>query len=231
MDVTLTVETGRPLGSRHTRRLRNEGKVPGIVYGLGDDAVPIAVEWSELRKALTTDAGLNALITLDLDGQSELSLVKDLQRDPVKRSVTHVDFIRIDRDAEVEVEVPVNLIGSAELVEREDGTVAHLLFSLTVKAKPDAIPQGFEAEISELTIGDAIRVGDLEMPEGVRTEVDPEEVVALAQITRSTLEAQQAEEEALLAAELEGEGEEGEGESADEGDADASDDAGGGDDA
>ena len=89
MDVNITVSTDRPLGSRPSRRLRTEGKVPAVVYGLGEDAVPVTVEWAELRRALTTDAGLNALITLDIDGAQQLSIIKDLQRDPVRRKRCH----------------------------------------------------------------------------------------------------------------------------------------------
>ncbi len=106
MDVTLTAETGRPLGSRSSRRLLRDGKVPGVVYGLDQDTVAVAVEWPDLRAALTTDAGLNALITLEVDGDEDLTIVKDLQRDPVRRDVVHVDFLRVSRDVEIEVEVP-----------------------------------------------------------------------------------------------------------------------------
>ena len=72
MELTLTATTGRELGSRTSGRLRNEGKVPGVVYGLGRDAVAVTVEWTELRRVLTTDAGLNALIDLEVDGETEL---------------------------------------------------------------------------------------------------------------------------------------------------------------
>src|SRR5579871_3855242 len=111
MDVTLVAETGRVTGSRPARRLRAEGLVPGVVYGLDREPVSVAVAWPELRRALTTEAGLNALITLDVEGHQDLTIVKDLQRDPVRRSVTHVDFLRIDRDAEISVDVPIVLVG------------------------------------------------------------------------------------------------------------------------
>lgn len=198
MDVTLTAETGRALGSRSSRRLLRDGKVPGVVYGLEQDTVSVAVAWPELRAALTTEAGLNALITLEVDGNEDLTIVKDLQRDPVRRDVIHVDFLRVSRDAEIEVEVPIVLTGEAEKVEREDGTVAHLLFTLSVYAKPGAIPNELTVDVSDMEVGDSIRVADLSLPSGARTEVDPEEVVVNAQITRATIEA--AEEEELAEA-------------------------------
>jgi large subunit ribosomal protein L25 len=213
MDVTLTAETGRALGSRSSRRLLRDGKVPGVVYGLDQDTVSVAVEWPDLRAALTTEAGLNALITLDVDGHEDLTIIKDLQRDPVRRDVVHVDFLRVSRDVEILVDVPVVLEGEAEKVEQEDGTVAHLLFSLAVYAKPGSIPNEITVDVSNMEIGDAIRVGDLSLPAGARTEVDEEEVVATAQISKETIEV--AEEEELIealdelaeaAAEAEGEG-------------------------
>ena len=213
MDVTLTAETGRALGSRSSRRLLRDGKVPGVVYGLEQDTVSVAVTWPELRAALTTEAGLNALITLDVDGSEDLTIIKDLQRDPVRRDVIHVDFLRVSRDVEIEVEVPIVLEGHAEKAEREDGTVAHLLFNLSIYAKPGAIPNELVVDVSDMEVGDAIRVGDLNLPTGVRTEVDEEEVIVTAQISRETIEV--AEEEELIealdelaeaAAEAEGEG-------------------------
>jgi large subunit ribosomal protein L25 len=213
MDVTLTAETGRALGSRSSRRLLREGKVPGVVYGLGQDNVTVAVAWPELRAALTTEAGLNALITLDVDGHEDLTIVKDMQRDPVRRDVVHVDFLRVSRDAEILVEVPVILEGEAEKVEQQDGTVSHLLFNLAVYAKPGSIPNELTVDVSNMEVGDAIRVGDLTLPAGARTEVDEDEVIATAQISRETIEVAEEEEfaEALdelaeAAAEAEGDG-------------------------
>ncbi len=224
MDVTLTAETGRPLGSRSSRRLLRDGKVPGVVYGLDQDTVPVAVQWPDLRAALTTEAGLNALITLDVDGSEDLTIIKDIQRDPVRRDVVHVDFLRVSRDVEIEVEVPIVLEGTAEKVEREDGTVAHLLFTLSVYAKPGAIPNELTVDVSEMELHDSIRVADLTLPNGVRTEVDEDEVVVSAQVSRATIEAMEDEEAAEEAAEA---GEGGAEASADGGGEDAGDDSGG----
>lgn len=185
MDVTLTAETGRPSGTRAARRLRREGKIPGVVYGLGREPVAVSVEWPELRVALSTEAGLNALIDLKVAGESALTIVKEIQRDPVKHSVTHVDFIRIDPDAEIEVEVPVVLAGEAEKLGHEGGLVDQLLHSIRIKAKPGAIPNELTADITELTTESAIKVGDIELPPGVSTDVDLDEPVATGYIPRA----------------------------------------------
>src|SRR6476620_5360735 len=163
-EITLPAHSGRVTGSRPSNRLRGEGKVPGTVYGLGTDAVSVSVDWRALRGALTTDAGINALINLEIDGHaSELTIVKDLQRHPIKRSVLHVDFLRVSRDVAIEVDVPIVLHGEAEAVLREDGVVDHMLFTLTVRAKPGSIPNELSVDITNLAIGDSIRVGDLSL--------------------------------------------------------------------
>ncbi len=227
-ELLLTAHTGRMTGTRSSRRLRSEGLVPGVVYGLGQDPVSVAVEWPALRKALTTDAGVNALLTLKVDGDEQLTIVKDIQRHPTRRDVIHVDYIRIDANAEVEVEVPVILEGEAKAVTAVSGMVDQTMFALTVLSKPDSIPTELTIDVSELEVGDAITVSDVALPTGVRTEVDAEETIASALVTRSTLEAMREEEEAEAAALLDGEegagGEAGEG-----GDADGGGDGGGDD--
>jgi large subunit ribosomal protein L25 len=222
-EITLPAHSGRVHGSRPSNRLRGEGKVPGTVYGLGSDAVSVSVEWRALRHALTTEAGLNALINLEIDGHaSELTIVKELQRHPIKRSVLHVDFLRVSRDVAIEVEVPIVLVGEAEEVTRNDGLVEQMMFTLTVKAKPGSIPNELEVDISSLTIGDAIRVSDLALPDGVETDVDPEEPLVTGQAAQVIEEPEAEEGEAAEGAE------EGEGAAAADGDEGAGDSAEGG---
>ena len=216
MDVTLTAETGRTTGSRPASRLRAEDKVPGVVYGLDREPVSVVVDRKELRRALNTEAGLNALITLEVDGHEDLTIVKDLQRHAVRRSVEHVDFLRVDRNQSITVDVPIVLIGEAKEVDNAQGIVEQLLHALTVSARPGSIPPQFEADISDLVIGGAVRVGDLTLPEGVTTDVDDDEQIALGSGTRAEVEPEPAEGEA-------GEGEEA---AAEDGEPAAGDDAG-----
>lgn len=196
MDVTLTVETGRPIGSRVSGRLRSAGKVPGVVYGLGSEPTPVSVDWPELRRALSTPAGLNALIELDVDGRTNLSVVKELQRDPVRRTVRHVDFMLIDRDAPLAVDVPLNLVGEAPKLEAMKGIVDQLLYALTIKAKPGTIPTQIDVDVSHLELGTQAKVGEVVLPDGVTTDVDPETPVAQGSPTRSTIILQQQAKEA-----------------------------------
>lgn len=199
--VALKAETGRELGSSSSRRLRNAGKIPAVVYGLGADPMPVALDYSAARVALTGDAGINALLRLDIDGADELCLVKDLQRHVVKDEVTHIDFIRVDPNAPMEVEVPLILIGDAKDVTNVSGMVDQALFSVLISTLPTSIPNEIEIDISEMQVGESLRVEDLVLPDGVEPAVSPETTVATALVTRSTLEAMRVAEEEELAAE------------------------------
>lgn len=201
-EITLTATPRTDLGTGPAKRLRVEGKVPGVVYGLGGDPVPVTVDWRPLREALTTDAGLNALIDLHVGDDVDLCVVKELQRHPIRGDVLHIDFLRVSADVEISVEIPIVLEGEAEEVLRNDGTVDHVLFHLTLNAKPGDIPNEITIDISELAIGDTIRVGDLELPAGTSTDVDPEEAIVIAQVSSAAIEAEAiAEHDAEVAAE------------------------------
>ncbi len=231
-EIILQATPRPPQGTRPARRLRAEGKVPGVVYGLGADPMPLAVEWRELRAALVTEQGLNAIINLEIDGTKTPTLVKDMQRHPVRRNVLHIDFIRVDLDKTVDVEVAIHLEGEAELVGREGGVVDQVLQSLLITAKPADIPSGLTIDITDLVIGDAKRVGDITLPAGVTTSVDPEDPVVTAShgISEAELEAAEAEVAGDTGEEPEGEaaeGDEGEGGGEAEASADSGDSEGG----
>jgi large subunit ribosomal protein L25 len=217
--LLLAAETGREEGTRSSRRLRRDGRIPAVVYGLESDPVTVSVAWPDLRAALTTDAGINAIITLSIDGTEQLSVVKDLQRHPVRRDVIHIDFLRVTADQQIEADVPVMFVGEALEVTRANGMVDQTLYTLTVSAKPADIPDEIEVDISEMTLGDSIHVSDLALPPGVTTLVDPEDSVAVSLVTRSTREAMAAEEAADAASEEEGTEEGG----SDDADADSAD--------
>lgn len=199
-EVVLAAETGRPKGSRSARRLRREGKIPGVIYGHGTDPLPVAVGARELRVALNGEAGANQLLSLDTGSGTFLTLAREMQRHPVAQTVTHVDFIIVRRDEVISADVPITLVGEAIEVQHGDGLVEQQMFTLPINALPGAIPAGIDADISELTIGGQVRVSDLTLPSGVTTDVDPETAVAIGQPPRVVVEEEVA---------AEGEGEEG----------------------
>src|SRR6478609_7087648 len=210
-EITLKATTGRELGSGPSKRIRVEGKVPGVVYGLDADPIPVTVEWKPLREALTTEAGLNALIDLEVDGDISLTVVKELQRHPIRGNVLHIDFLRVSADAEITVEVPIVLEGEAKAVLSENGTVDQLLYALAINAKPADIPNELTVDVSELVIGESILVGAIKLPAGVSTDVDPEESVvagnqAIVEDLPEPTEGEDADGEAAPAAEAAAEG-------------------------
>jgi large subunit ribosomal protein L25 len=179
-EITLVAEAGRPTGSRASNRLRHAGRIPGVIYGHGIQPVPISVAGRDLRTALTTEAGMNALLTIQVDGQAHLTLAREVQRHPVRNTVIHVDFQIVRRDEVVSADVPVAIVGEAHEVDIGGGVVEQPLTTLTIRATPAAIPASIDVDIAAMSIGDTIRVGDLALPEAVTTELDPDEPVVIA---------------------------------------------------
>jgi large subunit ribosomal protein L25 len=190
-DVILAAEVGRPLGSRATRRLRREGKIPGVIYGHGSDPVSVAVVARELRVALNGEAGANQLLSLETGDTTYLTLAREMQRHPIAQTVTHVDFQIVSRDEVIAADVSILLVGEALEVQHGDGLVDQLMFTLAINARPADIPTSVELDITNLAIGDQLRVSDLNLPTGVTTDVDPESAIAIGQPPRVvTLEAE-----------------------------------------
>ena len=187
-DINLVAEVGRPTGTSASRRLRRSESVPGVVYGRGVESTAVTVARRELRQALTGPAGLNAVINLKVGKATHPTVVKQMQRHPVRRNVIHVDFLVVDLDVEIEVEIPIVLHGEAKAVLNELGLVDPALNSLLVRCTPRAIPNDITIDITDMKIGDVIRVSDLEMPPGVTCPLDPDTPVVTAVATRAIVE-------------------------------------------
>jgi large subunit ribosomal protein L25 len=202
-DITLAAETGRPTGSAASGRLRATGKIPAVLYGHGIAPITLAIDARALRTALTSEAGVNALLNLKVGGDEHLAIARQLQRDPVRHSVIHVDFQVVSRDEVLRAEVPVVLVGEAVALHREGGIVSQEQFVLVIHATPDRIPTNVEVDITDLEIGASIRVGDVRLPEGVTADIDPE-------VPLVTGQAPTVVEEPEAEAAVDEEGEEGE---------------------
>lgn len=183
-EIPLTVESGRSLGTRPSGRLRTAGKIPGVVYGHGMDPIPVAVAARDLRGALTTEAGPRALLSLKIGDERHLAIARELQRHPVRHTVTHVDFQVVRRDEIVSAEVRIVLVGESESVHRAAGVIDQELLTLQIKAKPGDVPSVIELDISPLEIGSSLRVSDLQLPAGVEADTDPDAAVAIAHAAR-----------------------------------------------
>jgi large subunit ribosomal protein L25 len=183
-EFTLVAEAGRALGSRPARRLREEGRIPAVVYGNGVDPISVTVAARDLRAALNTDAGVNAVLSLQVGDTTLMTMARELQRHPVRNTVIHVDFQVVDPNREITSEVPITLVGEAIELHRADGILDQQLFALPIRSRPSDIPPHLEVDISELVIGSAVRVSDIALPPGVITDLDPEAVVAAGQAPR-----------------------------------------------
>ena len=208
--VTLRGETGRVQGSRSSRRLRRDGRVPAVVYGHGLEARPVAVDRRDLYAVLHTEAGLNALINLQVEGEEYLTVARELQRHPVRGDITHLDFIRISLDETIEAEVPVEFTGIPVGVREAKGIVETVHASVVVSCLPTAIPSHITIDISDLRVGDSARVADLPELPGVAYVTDSDHLLvmcvipAAAQVEVVAAAATEGEEAAV--AEEEGEG-------------------------
>ncbi len=162
-------------GSRPARRMRREGQIPAVVYGVGIETEEIAVDRRELHGALHTDAGLNALINVQIDGGNEiLAVAREVQRDPVRGDIMHLDFIKVSLDVAIDAEVGLEFTGTPRGVKEEGGFIEMIENAVMLSALPTAIPTSIEVDISELGIGDTLKVEDLPVLEGVTyiTEAD-----------------------------------------------------------
>lgn len=165
--VTLKASTSREKGSSNSRRLRTSGSIPGVVYGPGVSALPISVDAKSFRSAVSGEQGLNSMIELDADGKKFLVMAREIQRHPVRGTVSHIDFQVVDPNSLVIAEVPLHVIGDAVEVRHADWEVDQQLFSLEIRTRPDKIPTHIDVDISELKVGGAIRLEDVVLPEGV----------------------------------------------------------------
>ena len=200
-DIALAAEKRDENGSGAARRLRAAGRIPAVVYGHGDVPVSISVDARSLRTAFSTAAGENVLLNLDVAGESHLAMARELQRHPVRRTIAHVDFQVVRRDEVVTAEVPLNVVGEALQVTRPGGNVEQALFTLHVHAKPADIPAGIEVDITDLELGQSIRVSELVIPRGVTIDIDPETPVIVAIAPRGLTAGEEAEEGAAVEAE------------------------------
>lgn len=220
-ETVLQAESGRTTGSAESRRLRGEDRIPGVVYGHGMDPLSVSVVRRDLRVALSGAAGLNTILDLTVDGNVYPTLVKDIQRHPVRRNVQHIDFIQVNLNEEVTVAVPVRLEGTAKDVESEGGLVDLTMNEIEVVTTPRNIPDEIVIDVSEMDMDTTIRVSDVPLPTGVVATADPEfPVVTVLTMRTPVLD---AEEAAAAEATEAGEGEDGEAPAGD----DAGSDSGG----
>lgn len=206
-----TIRQGKQTRSS-LNKVRNEGKIPAVVYGYGAKNTSVKVEEVDFIKVIR-EVGRNGVIELEVGSNTVKVMVSDYQINPIKNKITHVDFLAINMKAELTVDVVVNLVGEAEGA-KEGGVVQQPLFQLSVTATPDDIPENIEVDVTELNIGDTITVGDLKSDKAYTINNEDEE--AIVSVVPPTVE-EEPEEDGE-------EGEEAEGTEAAEGEEEAAED-------
>ena len=177
----LHVAIREKIGKGVARSLRREGRIPGVVYGGQDPPQPIDMDGRELWQLLHAGGGEHLLVNLYFGAEKDqgtLTLLKDLQHNPLHGKVEHVDFQRISVDRPILTTVPIRITGSSA-GEREGGVLEHVLRELNIECLPLEIPDAIEVDISPLGIGQSIHVRDIAVPERVRVLSNPEAVVVL----------------------------------------------------
>lgn len=165
----LNVEVRSGTGKGICRRLRVQGRIPGVVYGKGMESVPVTVNPKDLAVAIAGEGGQNRLITLKGGGALDGSviIVADILKDPLRGTLRHVDLHKIDLTQKVRVEVAINLVGTP-LGVKEGGLLDFAMHAVEVECLPHLIPGFIDVDVADLIIGQSIHVGDLKLPAGVK---------------------------------------------------------------
>ena len=197
-EQTLAVKRRTTQGTRPVRRLRQEGLVPGVVYGRDLEPVPITVNRRELFRLLHSKTGEHTLVTLKLEDAKPWEkpvLIQAVQHDPVDGHVVHIDFHAIRLTERLRVKVPLVLKGEAVGVKQDGGILEHFLRDIEVECLPTEIPEHVEFDVSALKLGDTVHVRDLAPPKHAKITSDPGGVIASVHVPK----VEKPEEEAAAA--------------------------------
>jgi large subunit ribosomal protein L25 len=194
--VKLKVQARESRGSAASRRLRAQGLIPGVLYGNGGEAHPFCIEERALRKAITGDHGLHAILDVVLDGSQKEhhAVLKEYQLDPTRPRLLHIDLQEVRLDQAIHTQVVVELVGESAGV-KEGGVLSQINREVNVEALPMEVPDRLELDVSRMMIGDSMRLSDLRVPEGVKLLDDPETVLATVSPPTKIEEPEVVEEE------------------------------------
>lgn len=206
--VTLNALVRERAGKGAARAVRREGRVPAVIYGDKKDPQTISMDARELMKQVQTGRFLSTLVDIDVDGTKVRTIPRDVQFDPVRDFVVHVDFLRLGKGARIAVEVAINFVGEEDSAGLKRGGVLNVVrHSVEIMCPADSIPESFDMDVSALDIGDGLHASDLSLPEGMTfTITDRDFTIA----TISAPSGGADEDEDAAAAEEAAEGEEGE---------------------
>ena len=197
--TTLQAEVRGSRGKGPARRLRAEGKVPGVFYGPGVQPTPLTLSPKELTQALRGERGRNVVFKLSVDGKDQLAMVKDVTTDPVTQELLHIDLYRILEDKVLEVHVPLHAIGRSVGVV-QGGVLNITRRTLPLRTTPANIPVSIDVDVTHLDLKDTISVEDVEFPQGVECMLRPKLTLAIVLEPRKATAADEEAEAAAAAA-------------------------------
>jgi large subunit ribosomal protein L25 len=175
-DITIQATLREVIG-KQVKQLRREGKVPGVIYGPNMQPKSLLFDGMELKHVLREAGGTN-IIELRIDGESHHTLVREVQRDPIKGDILHVDFYEVALDRAIRAEIPVVLVGESPAITSREGVLIHATTSVEVEALPTDLVNEIEVDMTALKeVGDMLLVGDLQVPKTIRILTDPDEMV------------------------------------------------------
>jgi len=201
MSFTIKAERRNVFGKAVSRRLRKEGKIPVILYGLATESTPLIVKKMDIFKILRSESGENTIFKVSIDSGTENAMIKEIQADPVTDEILHADLIQIAMDRVIQVSVPVVLKGEAVGVKAEGGFIDVITREVDVECLPKDIPEHVLLDISELHLNQSLKVEDMAVPETVKILSDPSTVVV--HIVAPIAEEVVVEEEELIGEEEE----------------------------
>ena len=197
--ANLTATRRDGTGKGIARKLRADGQIPAVIYGHNREPQSLAVSARDLDRLLDHISAAATVIELDLGGTTARTLIREIQRHPFKRQILHVDFQELVAGETVTVEVPLVVVGTAEGVRVGGGLLDQVLRQVEIECDPAAIPNHIDVDVTSLTIGHSIHVGDLVLPAGVTMLTDEEQTVVVCSAPRTEAEPAAVEEAAAPA--------------------------------
>lgn len=167
---TIAAESRRDAGKGASRRLRRDGKIPGIIYGGGEAPVSIAVDANALHRSMAEQAFLSSILAVTLDGRTVQAVVRNYQPHPARRAVLHIDLLRVVATEELRMLVPLQFINEAlsKGVKLGGGSVSRLMTEIEISCLPKDLPEYIEVDVEPMELNDMLHLRDLKLPEGVR---------------------------------------------------------------
>ncbi len=187
--VSLAATLRHHLGKGAARQARFRGRVPAVIYGRGRETQPLEVEARALEQALHGVEPASTIIELSVDGKTTKTLIREIQRHPVRPDIIHVDFYEIHAEEKVTLKVPVHLVGSPDGVRNAGGVLDQVTREVEIEVLPDNIPDRVELDVTALKIGDSLHVRDLQIPQAT--------ILTSADLTIATVVPPRAEEVAV----------------------------------